>query len=154
MEKDLTFDKQEAYKHFSTYYFNAAWDLLEKEGRTDAEDEEMLALVYTSLWHWMQREDCNHQNLSVGYWQLSHVHAVLDKAENADKYAHLCLSGSEQKGVAAVYLGYAYEALARAASIAGDEEMKKEYCKKAEEIAEGIHEKEEREQLLNDLATI
>lgn len=31
----------------------------------------MLLSAMASVWHWMNREDHTHSNLSVGYWQIS-----------------------------------------------------------------------------------
>ena len=84
-------DLHEAHKFFSTSCFNRAWDLIEKSNRTSSDDEQMLHLAYTSLWHWMQRTDCSDSNLSIGYWQLSRIHALLGDADKARKSADLCL---------------------------------------------------------------
>ena len=51
-------------------------------------------------------------------------------------------------------LGFAYEALARASAVAGDEPERERYLQLAREAAEQIAEDEDRELLLADLATL
>jgi hypothetical protein len=76
-------------------------------------------LSQASLWHWTQRSDCTPRHLSIGYWQLSRVHALLGQAENALDSAKKCLHYSEN--TSPFFVGYAHEALARSAAIAGDD---------------------------------
>ncbi|WP_394580644.1 hypothetical protein [Cytobacillus firmus] len=51
-------------------------------------------------------------------------------------------------------MAFAYEALARAYQIAGDEENVQQYKKLAYEAAEDIAKKEDKQVVLNDLASI
>jgi hypothetical protein len=52
------------------------------------------------------------------------------------------------------YLGYAYEALARAESVAGNSAQAQEYLAKAREIAEALPDPDYQKPLLDDLDTI
>ena len=88
------------------------------------------------MWHWSQRADCTPTNLSMSYWQTSRVFALLGQVENARRFAQRCLQVSQSEGIEPVYLGYAYEALARAEMVAGDREKMREYLEKGREIAE------------------
>ena len=154
MANEPDFDLAAAHKYFSSACFNHAWDLIDKANRTPAEDHEMIALCLASLWHWSQREDCTPTNLSIGYWQASRIYALLGQAENAMRYARLCLNVSHTSDVLPFYLGYAYEAMARAASAAKDHEQVAECLAKARRVAAAVPDPEEREQLLGDLETI
>jgi hypothetical protein len=51
----------------------------------------MIRLSLASHWHWTQREDCAVTNISVAYWRTSRIYAVLGQAENARRYAEMCL---------------------------------------------------------------
>ena len=113
----------------------------------------MVHLAHTSLYHWSQRAECTDQNLSIGYWQLSRVYVMIGELENAIKYGQICLEHSLVHGVAEIFLGYAYEALARAYSAAGKEADKKSFLEKATRIAETLS-PENRAQLFGDLETI
>ena len=89
------FDVVAAHKYFAVECFNTAWNLIDRPNRTDAEDEEMLRLGMASVWHWTQRPDCTPENLSVGYWQVSRIYAILRRAEDARRYAQLSLEASQ-----------------------------------------------------------
>ncbi len=64
----------------------------------------------------------------------------------------LCLKASE--GEEPFYLGYAYEALARAAKTAGDVPLQERYRTQAEEFAVQLPEGEQRDLLVNDLNSL
>jgi hypothetical protein len=149
MKNDAT-----AHETFSVQCFNGAWDLMDKTERTAAENEDMLRLSMASCWHWTQRPDCTSQHLSIGYWQISRVHAMLGRSIEARRYGELCLAASQDSAVAPFALAYAYEALARAAAIAKTEAKKQEYITRANAVIETIVDEDERKMLLDDLATI
>ena len=146
-------DSSALNKKFSSEFFNATWDLIEKLDRSEIDTERMIHLAHASLAHWMKRPDCSDQNLSIGYWLLSRVYAEAGEPENAMKNAERCLNLSQKKNVAKVYLGYAYEALARSAKLAGDEDKRRKFITKAEKIAESL-EKDDKDQLETDPHTI
>jgi hypothetical protein len=52
------------------------------------------------------------------------------------------------------YLGYAYEALARAESLVGNTAQMEQYLKKARNIAAAMPDNDEKQMLLDDLAAI
>lgn len=148
------FDLTAVHKFFSAFCFNRAWDLMDKEQRTAEENEQMLQLSMASIWHWTQRTDCTAQHLSIGYWQLSRIYAMLNQPDSARYYAQLSLQSSQQEGVLPFYRGYAYEALARAEAIAGQRKKRDGYLQQARQIAEKLPKPEARQQLLADLDTI
>lgn len=154
MSKQPELDVQAAHKYFSAQCFNGAWDLLDKKDRTPSEDEQMIRMSLASTWHWTQREDCTDTNLSVGYWQTSRVYAVLGQAGNARRHGQLCLEVSQGDDVGPFYLGYAYEALARAESVAGNQAQAEAYLARARESAAQVADEETRQWLLDDLETI
>lgn len=154
MTAEPSFDLQAAHQYFSTTCFNQAWDLIEREARTPEEEEQMLHLSMTSLWHWMQRPDCSSKELSLGYWQISRVYAITGRPENATWYAERCREVTEDADLPAFYLGYAYEALARAAMAGRNKQAAMEYIMQARELAKREQSDEDRQLLLDDLATI
>src|SRR5689334_14196119 len=115
-----TFDLSAAHQFFAARCFNNSWQLIDKPGRTVEEDEQLIALGQPSLWHWAQRSDCSAKNLSIAHWLLSRIYAVVGDVVQARRYAESCLRISERGEVAPMFLGYAYEALARAAQLAAD----------------------------------
>jgi hypothetical protein len=154
MVKKPDFDLQAAHKYFSAEGFNRAWDYIDKPVRTTSEEDMMLQLSMASLWHWTQREDCTPTNLSIGYWQVSRVFALLNKADQARHYGELCLEVSQGEAVLPFYRGYAYESLARAELVAGNPDEMEKILTQAHQVAAGLSDAEEKTQLLNDLATI
>jgi hypothetical protein len=148
--KSPKFNLKAAHKYFSAHCFNRAWDLIEKEGRLPEEDRLMVALNQASLYHWSQRPDCTDRNRSIGYWQASRIQAILGNAVEARRYAEICLSFSHE--LEPFYLGYAYEALARAAGVAGNRAECAEYLAAAVASAKSVSSKEDRELLESDLA--
>lgn len=146
------FDLATAHKYFAAHCFNSAWGLIDKKDRTPDEDEAMVQLCQSSLWHWNQRSDCTPTNLSVGYWQAARVYAILGQNDNALHYGHLSLKAAQDAGP--FYVGYAFEALARAALGAGDTAARDDYLQKAREQATAISDAEERQMLEDDLKTI
>lgn len=149
MSETPPFDLARAHRWFSADCFNRVWALLDKPDRTPDECERMISLAHASLAHWRERADCTAQNLSIGYWQVSRVHAVLWQAENARRYGRLCLdvSGAEPP----FYLGYAHEALARAEKLAGNAIVAQQHLAEARRLAELVADAEERAALNSDL---
>jgi hypothetical protein len=151
---DLEFDRQAAHRIFSAECFNRAWDLMDKPERTAQEDEEMIRLSLASQWHWSKRPGCTPTNEATGYWQTARIYALLGQADNARRYGHLSLAASQQEGVAPFYLGYAYEALARAEQVAGNRDQMAVYLAEARRVAEHVPKPEYRKQLEGDLDSI
>jgi hypothetical protein len=154
MVKKPDFDIQSAHAYFAAECFNRAWDYIDKPRRKKGEDDQMLQLSLASLWHWTQRKDSTATNLSVGYWQVSRVYALLRQPDNARHYGVLSLQAAQEEGVQPFYLGYAYEALARAEMVAGNEDEMEKHLILAHQIAATLTNPEEKKQLLRDLSKI
>jgi len=154
MTKKSDIDIDAAHRYFAADCFNKAWDLIDKSDRTPQEDEQMIRLSMTSIWHWTQRDDCTDKNMSIGYWQTARIFAILGAAELARKYGNLCLSHSEGEDTGPFFLGYAYEALARAEAVAGNDQEKDEYITLARQAADAVSDTDSKKALLDDLATV
>ena len=144
------FDPAQAHRWFAAHFFNHTWSLLDKADRTPDECERMISLAHASLAHWRERADCTAQSLSIGYWQLSRVYAVLNQAENARRYGQLCLEVSRAEPP--FLLGYAHEALARAEKLAGNASLAQHHMAEARRLAALVPNAEERQLLEADLA--
>lgn len=146
------FELSAVHGYFSATCFNKTWEFIDNPARSPEEDLAMLQTSMTSLWHWTQREDATPQNLSVGNWQVSHVYALLGHADLARKYAQVSLKLAE--GQPPFYIGFAYEALARAEMVAGNKTMMNAYLQKAYLLVEQVEDVEDKEVLMSDLGTI
>ncbi|MCC3648719.1 hypothetical protein JGK52_18820 [Cytobacillus oceanisediminis] len=151
MVQQVLMEKDE-HKKTAISLFNKVWDLMENPDRTEDENLEMIHMVHTSRYHWGIAGQP--VNLSRGEWQISRVYTVLNRAEpalfHAKRNLEICLSNK----IGDFDLAFAYEALARAYQIAGDEENVQKYKKLAYESAEDIAKKEDKKVVLNDLASI
>ena len=154
MAEKIDFDHKAAHKYFSAHCYNQAWELIDKSDRTSEEDEQMLRLSLASHYHWTQREDFSSTKASIGFWQTSRIYSLLGQAENAKRYGQLCLEASQKVNVPPFFLGYAYEALARAEAVTGNEQDVQNYLAQAKATAEKIQKADEKKMLLDDLNTI
>jgi len=143
------FDVAAAHEYFAADCFNKAWHLLEKPTRTPEDERLLVALNQASIYHWLNRPDCEPKNLSVGYWQASRIHAVLRNAAEARRYAEVCLSCSHD--LPPFFLGYAPEALARAALVRNDAATAADHLATATKHAALIGRQDDRELLIKDL---
>lgn len=150
--KSPAFDAAAAHEYFAAHCFNRAWDLIEKKDRTAEDDRLMVALNQASIYHWLQRPDCGNQQLSVGFWQASRIQSLLGNAAEARRQAEVCMSYSGE--LPPFYLGYAHEALGRAAKITGDTDLTRTHKEEATTLAGAIEDKDERDLLLKDLDSI
>lgn len=146
------FDLSTAHRFFAAECFNLAWDLIDQPTRSDEENERMLLTALASLWHWSQRPDATPRELSIGHWQVSRVYSLLGQAANAEEFGNRSLRHSAD--LAPFYLGYAYEALARAARLAGDKARVAQHLSEARQYAARVTDEGERAALEKDLATI
>lgn len=129
-------------KKIAITYFNKTWDYLDKSNRTPLEVCEMLNCAHTSLLMWKNVETCTNTNLSIGYWQISRVYAVLNESNLAKLYSERCIEISKNEDVDSFYLAYGYEALARSNKIDKKYEEMKENIKIAKEVLINTKEKE------------
>lgn len=148
------FGVQGAHHRFAVECFNGTWELLEKKDRSEDETAEMIHMAHASLWHWRSSERGQPRQFAVGAWQLSRVYAVAGLAEPARRYGEESRSLCRQHELPPFYLGYAYEALARAAAVAGDPNERERHLDAARDVAGRIEEASNRKALLDDLATI
>lgn len=124
MVQQVLMEKDE-HKKMAISLFNKVWDLMENPDRTEDENLEMIHMVHTSRYHWGIAGQP--VNLSRGEWQISRVYTVLNRAEpalfHAKRNLEICLSNK----IGDFDLAFAFEALARACQIAGDEENVQKY---------------------------
>ncbi len=98
--------------------FNRTWELLDAADRSAEDEREMVSAAYGSRYHWRQVGEP--KNFSVSDWQIARVLAVVGDAGRAAEHAAESLRLAEEYDFGPFYAGYAHEALARAAAVAGD----------------------------------
>jgi hypothetical protein len=132
--------------------FNRVWTLLERGSRTETEDAEMVHAAHASCYHWMQVGGPVHR--ARGEWQCSRVYAVLGRPEPAMDHARKVLAICQRGNIADFDLAFAYEAMARAAAVAGDYSQAHRWAGMARAACEDIADAGDRETVLSDLATL
>jgi hypothetical protein len=152
MNDTSSFDRVKAHQFFAADCFNRTWAILDQPVRSPQDEESLILLSHASLWHWTQRADCTDQELSIGYWLISRVFSELRRGDQAAIYAEKCMAVS--RSLSPFLLGYAHEAIARAASVQGRTESVHAHLTAARQIAMQIADQGERSMLENDLDTI
>ncbi len=132
--------------------FNQTWAYLDLPDRTPEQTQSMIHVAHTSYWHWTQVDDHTALNISIGLWMLSRVYAVAHLPDRAIQYAKECITWSQENSLTAFYVGYAYEALARATAVGGDDAS--DIITVARDLSQSIEDDEEKKMLTADLDTV
>jgi hypothetical protein len=132
--------------------FGRVWTLLETEGRTQDQEEEMIHAAHASRFHWGKVGGPEHR--ARGEWQCSRVYSVLGRAEPALHHARRCLEICEEHGIGDWDIAFAYEALARAHAVAGEADEAARYKQLARRAGDAIADAEDRETFEADFATL
>ena len=132
--------------------FNKTWALLESP---EPDPDELVHCAHASAYHWMQGGGTV-ANRARSEWQCSRVYAVLRRAEPALHHARRCLELCESAPdeIEEFDLPFAYEAMARASAVAGNEEESREWLARARMAGERISDEDDRVLLESDLSTI
>ncbi len=109
----------------------------------------MLTVAFASRHHW--REAGEARNFAISDWQISRAAAVLGYADLAEEYGQRSLEIASGAHLGPFYEGYAHEALARAAGLAGNRDLKAKHLDIAYTMLDQIDEASEREMLGPDL---
>lgn len=141
-----------AHRRLGIELYNRSWTLLEISERTADQIDELLHTAHASRYHWTRAGEA--ANLARGEWLCSRVYATLRRAEPALWHARRCVEINEANGIADWDIAAAYEAMARATSVSGDEEATQEWKARATAALAGIAEAADRELIEQDLAKI
>jgi hypothetical protein len=123
-----------------------------KPHRTADDDDLMIAASYASFFHWRKVGDA--ANHAIGQWQLSRVHALLGVPERAIHHAKRCLSLCQDHGLGEFHIASAYEALARAHAVAGDEHWARRFHQLGVQALASISDEADRRIVEADLGSI
>ncbi len=151
-DKENKDEMQKFHNYMATKLFNDTWTLLDKENRSSEDDILMIHTAHASLYHWLQFGQA--KNFSIGEWQVSRVYAELEMGQSALKHGLANIDLCKKNNISGFELGYAYESVARAYKILGEDNLKEEYLKLAYSETENIQDADEKEYLISDLKTI
>ena len=144
----------ETHRALGAGLYNRTWDLLAIEGRTPAQDDELVDTAHASAWHW--RQVGNAANAARGHWLCSRVYAVLGRGEPALYHARRAngiLEGGGE-GIEDWDPAAAAEAMSRALAVSGDRAGAAEWKARATAALDRIAEAEDRSPIEGDLATL
>ena len=143
---------REAREQLAKDLFNLVWRYLEKEKRTPEENDLMIHAAHASRHHW--GEVGSPENVAIGEWQISHVYAVLGRAEPALYHAHRALEVCKKGDLKDFPLAYAFEALARAHALAGNKDESKRFIALGKATGKKIKDFMDRELFEKDLSNV
>jgi hypothetical protein len=133
--------------------FNRAWELIETEGRTRAQDREMLSAAFASRYLWDLAAGGD-QEYAVGDWQIAHVAALLGLAELSLRFAGAALATAEENGWSDWRLASMLEGMARACAAAGDAAGRDRHAALAREVLATVDDAHDRELIAGQLDSI
>jgi len=130
--------------------FNRTWELLDKDMLSREEQEEMLASTFSQRHNWYQVGEPH--NWAIADWQIARVAVVLGYADLARRFGERSLELAVEHGLGPFVVGFAHEAIARAAAEVDDIETFTEHLELAKATLADIEDAEDRDVLQADLA--
>jgi hypothetical protein len=130
--------------------FNLTWELLDIPELSKEQEDAMLAAAFTQRHLWYQVGDA--RNHAIADWQVSRVAAVLGYADLARRFGERSLEVAIENELDPFVIGFAHEAIARAAADVDDVETFTEHLELARAQLAEIEDDEDREVLGDDLA--
>lgn len=150
MAEKESFTEAEAHLHFAKDFNGKIWELLEKPERTSEEDDLLVDYTHASLAHW--RVAGTEVHLQRGSWMLAHVYTILGNADLALQHGQQCQALTEKykDHLSDFDFAYAYECMARAQALAGNQMEAQNYIVMADKAGAAIKDDEDREIFLGD----
>jgi len=150
MSEEKSFTEAEAQLFFAKGFNGKTWELLDKQNRTQEDNEMLVDYAHASLAHW--RATGTGVHLQRGVWMLARVYTVFGNAQMALQYANRCLELTDQhKDLLYDFdFAFAYECMARARALAGDQAEAQKYIAKADEAGKAIKDEEDRQIFRDD----
>jgi hypothetical protein len=146
------FSLEDAHQRFAKSCNTRAWELLGKNPRTPAENDEMLLAAQASLYHWQQIGTA--LNIQRGHWLLAHTYNVLREPAGAMKHATRCieLTKAHMSEMKDFDIAYAFEGMARTYALLGDMMQAKEYYDLASRVGQSIQNPVDKEIFMGDFS--
>ena len=148
-ENQNAFDESEGHKHFAKKFNNIAWEILEKQEKSEEDKELMINAAHASKLHWKFVGTLI--NEIRGYWMLSRVYSVIKKPDYALLYSKKCLQLCKKNNIFDFDFANAYEACARAAACSGNKAAFEKNLDLAKDTASKIKDNEDRKIFESDL---
>ena len=150
MTESKNFTEAEAHLHFAKQFNGKTWDLLDKQERTQEENELLVDYAHASLAHWRVAGTGVH--LQRGTWMLARVNTVLGNEQMALQHAGRCLELTDQHKTLLSDFDFAFanECMARAQALAGNRAEAQKYIELADKAGSVIQDEEDRQIFIDD----
>ena len=132
--------------------YNRTWELIEKDDRSDAENEEMLITAFASRHHWSRVG--TPANSARGEWQLARVYGLLGNHVEAVRHSKRCVEITEAAALQDFDLAFAYEGMARSLALSGRADEASVFAGRTAAAGALIAKEKDRQLFMNDLATL
>ena len=144
-----------AHRRLGIDLFNRTWALIETDGRSPAQDDELMHCAHASAYHWLHGGGTD-ANRARSEWLCARVHALLGDSDGALRHARRCLAIVEEspEAMEPFDLPAAYEALARAHAAAGDRDVTQRFLELGRTEAAKIDDEDDRRLIEADLASL
>jgi tetratricopeptide (TPR) repeat protein len=152
MNEAKTYTLEEAHQHFAKTLNGKVWELLQKSDRSKSEDELMIYAAHASCYHWLNAGTGLHHQRAE--WLIAHVYTELGMADSALRHASRCLELTNEFAnlMKDFDWAYAYEGVARANALAGNQDKARKYIQRAEETGQAILNDEDKSIFLGDFS--
>ena len=150
MAEAKTYTLEEAHDYFAQATNGRVWELLQRPGRSQADDDEILHAAHACAYHWTFAGSA--VNRQRAEWLISHVHVVLGHGPEALRHAQRCfeLTEANRDLMQDFDIAYAFEGMARAQALLGDHRMAEEFLVLAQQAGSAIADEEDRSIFMGD----
>lgn len=142
----------EFHKKMAKDCFNMTWEYMDQQDKSAEDIRMMIHTAHTSVFHWHLVGETIHQ--ARGEWQVSRVYSLAMMGESALYHGSQSLRICLENGIRDFDLAFAYEAVARALKLIGDQAGAMEHIELAKQAAEGIEQDEDKAYFLSELRSI
>jgi hypothetical protein len=140
------------HRRFAVTCNNRAWELIERERRTPAEDHEMLHAAHASAWHWARvGTDLNEARARM---LLGMAHALAGDGPLALRYATASFNYFNEHAAPVWEQAFAHLVLAAAAHAAGNRALHAEHYPEAARLGGAIEGEEDRAVFMRTFARV
>lgn len=141
-EEESRLTLEEFHKKMAVETNNSIWPVLDSENPTAVQLEEALHSAYTSRYHWGKIGTA--VNAQRAEYMISRVYCAMNRGEPALFHAKRCLEITKENDIGDFDLAFAYEVMARAHAVSGDEKECKKYYERAQTATEQVKNPEDR----------
>lgn len=142
----------QSYEKLAIRCFNKTWEYIDKQDRTPEENLEMIHCAHTSRYLWgLVGTPLQFQR---GEWLISKVYYLVGSGERALVHAKACHDICVQNNIGDFDITFAFESLANAYKLLGDQAKCDQYRKAAINSLDGIAKNEDRDYAASEIEKI